>query len=415
MIRIIFLLFCCGGLACAESTLTLNDIEKIALASNPTIAETAAEVRAAAGMVKQAGLYPNPSAGYEGEQIRGGEQGGGEQGFFVSQDIVTGGKLGAARRVAEKNRTMAETAADAQRTRVLANVRLLFYQTLAAQRMVEVRQDLAKLTSDAVRTSRQLGNIGQADQPDVLQAEVEQEQAELALSTATQDHAAMWRSLATTAGKPDMPPTKLAGDLEAIPKIDVQQWIQTALRESPEINFARVGVERASAEIMQARKMPIPDLRVKAGLQQNFEPLGPTARPAGLQGFAEIGVELPIFNRNQGNIEAARAGEERAKQEALRLSLDLRRKMTSLGRDYDVARATAEKYKDEMLPRAQRAYEMYSENYTNMAAAYPQVLIAQRTLFQLQADYVHALENVWVSATALQNFGLTDGLAPPGL
>src|SRR6185312_5306068 len=104
-----------------------------------------------------------------------------------------------------------------------------------------------------------------------------------------------------------------------------------------------------------------------------------------------------------------------AKQEVLRLSLGLRRRMTAIGRDYDVARVTAEKYKDEMLPRARRAYEMYSENYNNMAAAYPQVLIAQRTLFQLQADYVHALENVWASATALQNVGLTDGLAPPGM
>src|SRR6185312_12255613 len=135
------------------------------------------------------------------------------------------------------------------------------------------------------------------------------------------------------------------------------------LRDSPEVKFAQAGVERAGAEITQARKMPIPDLRIKAGLQQNFEPLGPGARPIGLQGFAEIGVELPIFNRNQGNIEAARAAEERAKQEALRLSLELRRRMTAIGRDYDVARVTAEKYKDEMLPRARRAYERYSENY----------------------------------------------------
>ena len=33
-------------------------------------------------------------------------------------------------------------------------------------------------------------------------------------------------------------------------------------------------------------------------------------------------------------------------------------------------------------------------NYQNMAAAYPQVLVSQRTLFPLEADYIHALEDV---------------------
>ncbi len=48
-----------------------------------------------------------------------------------------------------------------------------------------------------------------------------------------------------------------------------------------------------------------------------------------------------------------------------------------------------------------------------MAAAYPQVLIAQRTLFQLQTNYITALEDDWVNSVALQGFLLADGLEPP--
>jgi outer membrane protein, heavy metal efflux system len=50
-----------------------------------------------------------------------------------------------------------------------------------------------------------------------------------------------------------------------------------------------------------------------------------------------------------------------------------------------------------------------------MSGAYPQALISQRTLFQLEADYVQALENAWQSALAIQGFGLMDGLAEPAL
>jgi len=52
-----------------------------------------------------------------------------------------------------------------------------------------------------------------------------------------------------------------------------------------------------------------------------------------------------------------------------------------------------------------------------MAAAYPQVLIAQRTLFQLRADYISALETLWGTTVVLKGFMLTDGLeapTPPG-
>jgi outer membrane protein, heavy metal efflux system len=66
-----------------------------------------------------------------------------------------------------------------------------------------------------------------------------------------------------------------------------------------------------------------------------------------------------------------------------------------------------------MIPRATRAYELYLKKYQSMAAAYPQVLVSQRTLFQLQVSYIHALNNVWQSAIALQNYTLKDGLDAP--
>ena len=48
-----------------------------------------------------------------------------------------------------------------------------------------------------------------------------------------------------------------------------------------------------------------------------------------------------------------------------------------------------------------------------MASAYPQVVISQRTLFQLQVSYITALEKLWANAAALQNFTLSGGLGAP--
>jgi cobalt-zinc-cadmium efflux system outer membrane protein len=395
--------------------LRLEDLEKMALASNPTMAQVQANLRVAAGLTKQAGLYPNPTVGYYGDEIRGGYARGGKQGGFISQTIVTGGKLRAARRIAELQTQQVETSGQIQRLRIINNVRALFYQALAAQRLVEVRQNLAKLTGDAVQTSYQLGNVGQADRPDILQAEVEQQQANVNLRIARQSLQASWRMLAAVVGKPDLAVTRLDGDLEAVPDLSYEEWLATTLRNSPEMKLAQQASAQAEASLSQARKALIPDLQVTGILVQNYSPLleANPSRAIGVQGGAQIGVQLPIFNRNQGNVAAARGEIEGAKQELTRLRLQIERDLATMFRDYDSARLTVQQYKAEMLPRAQQAYQLYQTSYQKMAAAYPQVLIAQRTLFQLEADYVQALGNAWQSSLVIRGFGLMDGLSAP--
>ncbi len=395
--------------------LRLEDFEQMALANNPTMAQVQANLRVAAGLTKQAGLYPNPTVGYYGDEIRGGYTRGGKQGGFVSQTIVTGGKLRAARRVAELQANEVETSGQVQRLRILNNVRALFYQVLAAQRLVEVRDNLAKLAGDATQTSHQLGNVGQADRPDILQAEVEQQQANVSLRIAQQNLQASWRILAAVAGKPGLTVTRLEGDLDALPNLNYEEWLATTLRESPEVKLAQQAAERAEASLSQARKAVIPDLQITGILVQNYTPLLETnpSRATGVQGGAQVGIQLPIFNRNQGNVAAARGEIESAKQELARLTLQIERDLAGLFREYESARLTAQQYKTEMLPRAEQAYKLYQTNYQNMAAAYPQVLISQRTLFQLEADYIQALENAWQSSLVIRGFGLMDGLSQP--
>ncbi len=290
----------------------------------------------------------------------------------------------------------------------------MFYQVLAGQRLVDVRQNLAKLAADATQTSHQLANVGQADRPDVLQAEVEQQQINVSLRIAQQNLRSSWRTLTAVVGKPDLPQARLEGDLEAIPDLNYEEWLATTLRDSPEVKLAQQGVERAEASLAQAKKVPIPDLQLYGNLSQNNMPLVETSpRITGVQGGVQIGVQLPIFNRNQGNIVAAKAEIESARQDLARLKLQIARDVANLFRDYESARSTVGQYKTEMLPRAEQAYKLYQTNYQKMAAAYPQALISQRTLFQLEVDYVQALESAWQSALVIRGFGLMDGLSQP--
>ncbi len=393
--------------------LTLDQLEQMALANNPTLAQASAEVRAAAGRTRQAGLYPNPTVGYQGEQIRGGSFRGGEQGFFVQQDIVLGGKLGLSRKVFQQEQKQAEAEKGEQVLRVQNGVRIFYVQALAAQETLELRRKLNQFAQDALATASQLFNVGQADEPDVLQAQVEAEQSELAVIAAEQNQQRVWRALAANVGNPSLPFSRLQGNLEDIPDVNPDQWLQTILKDSPAVKIAQLGIDRAQAALSRARREPIPDLQLRGGLQQNRELSEFSGRPFGGQGFAEVGVRIPIFNRNQGNIEAAKADLERSKQETRRIDLLLRERTASLFQNYVTSRAAVERYKTKMIPQAEKAYRLYLQKYNNMTAAYPQVLVSQRTLFQLQMDYVAALENLWTNSAAIKGFMLTDGLEAP--
>lgn len=394
--------------------MTLQQLEDMSLRNNPTLAQAESEIRAAAGRARQAGLYPNPVVGYEMDEVSPGfPVNGGQHGFFVQQDIVLGGKLGLAKQVFQQERRQAEVEREEQRLRVTNGVRLLFYQALAAQQTVGVRNNLLRLANDAVATAHQLFNVGQADEPDVLQAEVEAEQAALSLSTAQQDQQRVWTELAASVGKPDLPVTRLDGNLEEIVEADPQQWLHSILTGSPAVKIASISVQRAEAELAQARREPVPNLQLRGGLRNNREIVEPAGRPIGWQGFAQIGVQLPIFNRNQGNIEAARAGVERARQEQLRVDLLLRERSAALFRNYLLARDAAERYHTQMIPRARKAYQLYLQKYQGMTAAYPQVLVSQRTLFQLQNDYIAALAALWTNSVMLRGFLLSDALEAP--
>jgi cobalt-zinc-cadmium efflux system outer membrane protein len=396
-----------------QPTLKLEDLEKMALQNNPTLSQAQAQIRAAAGRTRQAGLYPNPTVGYKGDEIRGGSFGGGEQGVFVSQQIVLGGKLAAAKKITQQESTQANASWQEQRYKVLNTVRTLFYDALAAQQMLDLRRRLSELANDAIQTSHQLANVGQADQPDVLQAEVEARLVALEVVKAEQDYRAVWSQLATVVGKPDLPFSRLDGNLEEIPQIDRDQFLEKILHESPAVKRAQAELARAEATLTFAHKVPIPDLQLRAGLQQDRELNELSGRSVGLIGSVEVGVQIPIFNRNQGNTEAAQADVEHARQEVTRVQLNIRREFAPIFAQYSTARTTVETYRGDILPRAQKAYDLYKKQYQNMQAAYPQVLVSQRTLFQLQSDYVRALQSVWTNWVVVDGFLAGDGLSPP--
>jgi cobalt-zinc-cadmium efflux system outer membrane protein len=395
--------------ATPAALLTLVDLEQLAVRNNPTLAQAAANVEAARGRALQSGLYPNPTVGYEADRIGAAGTAGELQGMFIDQTIVTAGKLRLSRAKYGQEVSQMEAQALAQQCRVLNGVRTRFYQLLATQRLLDLRADLLTVAEDAVQTTEELVNVGAANKPDFLQARIEARQERVALEQARTSYEALWQQLAVLIGEPSLPAGRLQGDLEAsaaVPEMDVA--LAHLLEASPELLVARAEVTRNQLGLKREQVEPIPNVQVHVANGYDFETRKDTTS-------VQVGVRLPVFDKNQGNVRAARAQVSYAEAELCRVELSLRQRLARAYARYRTARTTVATYRKYNLPDAKEAYESYLDSFKKRRAAWPQVLVAQRTYFQMSVEYTQALDEMRRAEVAILGLLLVDGLdEPPG-
>ena len=101
--------------------LTLEAIESIALANNPTIAELVATTQKAAGFKTQVGLRANPIIGYQATQLA--DRGTDQHTVFISQTIITADKLALNRSVLNEALRAQLMQLEAQKYRIATDIR----------------------------------------------------------------------------------------------------------------------------------------------------------------------------------------------------------------------------------------------------------------------------------------------------
>lgn len=396
----------------AREPLTLDHFLALADKANPTLAQAQRELDRSLAQARQVSLPPDPILGYSGDHIRGGEYHAGEQGAFISQQFVLGRKLALRRDVYRAEGKLNEYAIQIQLARVHNDVARAFFDTLAAQQSVVLHDRLLKVALDADTNAHELNRVGQADAADILTAEIAAEQARVDFVTAQRLFLAGFAELATLAGQATLEVHPLQGALVDPPAFNPADFVQRDVNESPLVKQAEASVALNQAKLKDARRERLPDLNLTAGEWYSGEIVRSGAK-AGWESFAQAGVQLPLWNRNQGNTAAAQALVDRSQHDVDRARLWTRMRAQPLAEQYLSAHFTADRLRSAMLPRARRAYQLQVTKYQQMALAYPAVLQAQRLLFTLQLSYTEALNGEWRAAIALENFALTDGLDQP--
>lgn len=387
----------------APQGMTLCELEALAEQNNPTLAQAFARVQAARGEWEQAGLYPNPRTGYKGVEINDDKQAG-QQGAFFGQEFVTGGKLQRARDAAYQAVQQAEWAYAAQRQRVINDVRRAFYDVLVAQRTVELSDQLVCVGQEGVHAAEQLFKAKEVSRVDVLQARIEADSARILAEKARNRHASAWRNLAVVAGTTDLQPVPLAGELQdGLAQLGWEEVVSRVLADSPVLAEARTGVARAEAVLSRQCAERVPNVDLQAGVAYDNATRDAIAE-------VQVGVPLPLFNRNQGNIRRAQAEMVVARGEVRRTELELQQRLAAAFEQYQNGRCQVERYANEILPNAQTSLDLVTAGYRQGEFNYVTLLTSQRTFFQVNLAYVDAIRDLRASIVTIEGNLLGDSL-----
>ena len=384
---------------------TLADFEQIALTNNPSLAALNSLTQKASGLRQQVGARPNPTLGYFGQQLA--DRGTDQQGFFVEQEFVRGDKLALNRAVLNHTLAAQRWESETQKYRILTDVRMLYFETAAAQQQLDAIQKFEEVSKRGVEVALERKKADEGSLVEVLQSKTLNSEVALAGERATAAYRGAWRNLAAIAGLPDSRPTQLSpdfGDIQSSP--DWGATYQQILLQSPERAVAQALVCEKVSILRREQVQRTPNLETQFGAGYDN---GTNSGMINVQ----VGAPIPVFNKNTGNIAAAQADYTRAVENVKRIEQSIQARLARAAQEFESYLASVQKYESEILPQVKESLQLSEEAYKAGELDFLQVLIVRKSYFESNLQFIQSRAQLAQANAKIEGLLLTGGLDAP--
>jgi len=381
-----------------------QQIHDLLVRTNPTLRAQQQSIVSNKAAEMTAALRPNPTLQNDTTSATIG----------IYQEFEIGGKRAARIHSAMLATQISETdAADALRTLTLS-LRQIFITALQAKADLQLARDNLtnyKHTVDLNREMLQQGEIARADflriQLQMLQFETDFDDASLELKTAK----ATLRGL--VGGSALSGDFDVQGELNAPPfDKELAELQKLALQNRPDLKSAETGQQKAAADVRLAQANRWPDPIIGTSFlhtgnempgPQWFEPFYPKGSTSNAMGVGVASIQLPIFNRNQGEI-------ARTKSEAIRADFLARAAQNQVTQDVETAyaqfvssRDRLRLYENTYLGAAKESLDIEDFSFHHGGASVLDFLDAERTYRSTQLAYHQQLASYLNALAQLQS------------
>ena len=379
--------------------LALIDALALALMRNPNLQAFSWETRAGEARTLQARKIPNPEVDIRLYRLgiprdnRALDEA--RSRIILSQVFELGGKRSRRVELAETERYLAGWDYEAMRNDVATLVTDRFVAVLGAQRRVESWTRLTEFLDEMQAGVAALVESGTMRSLEVQQARrqaglarIERRQAETDLAMARVHLSATWANTS-----PQF--TVAVGELDVAPPIPDIATVMQMAQPGPSIARWDAELARRHAALALAKSSRVPDLTVGVGArwEDDFNERDT---------LVDFEIDLPIFDRKQGDIREARYGIARAEAERQAAEARSGALISQLYYTLEEAHARATTFADEIVPAARTSFEAHRVGFERRVDGLEDLLDAGRDLARYEAEYAEALVDYHQALAALE-------------
>ncbi|MCI5061138.1 MAG: TolC family protein [Alphaproteobacteria bacterium] len=371
----------------AENELTLDQAYRLVLNQNPMVQSYQARYIGAEGNRIQQSLLPNPEASFEVENFAGDEGRSGvdeaELTLGIAQKIEIAGKRSNRTRVADLEKQQIKQEAIASIQSVLAQTNQAFANIAVAKKQLQYAENRLSVADKMHKAVKVRVNAAKAPKIQHTKVDIEVAAAKLEKRKAEKELTLAKTVLANLMGVPSIN-QDIKVDISSLPEIPSYDAIANTLEQTPMATMSQLAVLKQQSVLELERSNAISDPTVGLGVRR-FNEDDDTAF------LASVSIPLNFFDRNQGNILSARANVKSAQAEDQNLRLNLSKQAVEIWQAMSNARQEALDYQTNIIPSARKALEQAEYGYGRGAFSFLDLLDAQRTLFDVQENYLEAL------------------------
>jgi cobalt-zinc-cadmium efflux system outer membrane protein len=391
---IVFVLFSLLSLSTngqPSGKLTIEKAVSLAVQNNPELKTLHYEIDALGAAKIQSGLMPNPDFEVEAENIFGSKDFNGfdnsEITAVLSQDILLAGKISKRVKVAETNISLAEWDYETKRIEIITDIRKAFQQALAVQLLIEKNEELIKVSKEFVVNLQKRVDAGKISPAEVSRAKIILNSLRIDLNRLKSEYENYKSELLSLIYQPDLTIDELIGELEYPVDVPSYDSLLNQLTNNPKLKRYESEYDKQTAIVNLEESKAVPDLTISVG----FKRLNDAKANTFLVGAS---IPLLIFDRNQGAIQEAKIRVDQKQREYFSVKNRLTLQLNVLYKRLNTLIETAAQLNSESIPEAEDAFQIIKEGNLVGRFAIIDVLDAERTLFELQNQYLNIIGQI---------------------
>ena len=374
--------------------LLIDEVVQIALLNNPSIQAILEGLGIAQADLVQAGLLKNLV--FEASFRQPKEDGKTNVEYSVKQDFLDILFYPLRQKMAKEEFEGVKFAVTDKILKLTSEIKSAYFNLQASQDILTLRRSVLEASEAASELANRQKEAGNIQGIDLANQEAAYYDAQLEYMHAQVELKSRMQELARLMGLTDYQPWEIVNGLPELPagELTLKELQAKASGNRLDLSSLQHKIEVLKRKVTLTKVGIVPSIEAGASTERDTD----SSRVTG----PRVEVEVPLFDRNQGEVAKAKAELRQAEQQLIALEQDIQLQVSVTYENLISLRKMVEYYKEKIVPTHQKAVEITQQHYNYMLKGVYELLQAKKDEILAEFRSIETLRDYWKTRAELE-------------